>query len=171
MVGSARKRFERAEAERLVGQLSDELVAIELLGDLRAHVELLDDAAERVEHLRTHRGLFELRSVDRREVEVLEEHLVDLTANRDVLFASLLRRVALGGGRDDVLLRRGTAAVDLGATAGAFATAAGAATGAIAPVAWASLPVVGIAPGPDPYELNAIWAGACACTGWSSASR
>ena len=103
MVGSARKRSSGPRPSASSASSPIERVAVDVRRDAR--VELPDDAAERVQHLRAHRRIVELLRVDRREVEVLEEQLVDLAADLAVLVAFSLERVALRRGGDDVLLR------------------------------------------------------------------
>jgi hypothetical protein len=70
------QRFERAEAERFVGHLSDQLRFGEAGG--QAIRECLHDAAQRGEHARTERRIFGAAGLDRRHVELLEQPAMHL---------------------------------------------------------------------------------------------
>ena len=62
-------------------------------------LERAHDPAERVQDLRAERRVFELRRLDGGEIEVIEEELVNLAAERDVLAARSLLAPARSRGR------------------------------------------------------------------------
>jgi len=86
--------LERTEAECFVDELADERVAIPFRRNLV--LDLLNDAAERAENLRSHRRVVELLRVHRRKVQLLDEKLVNFAAQIDVALP-----LELHLGRDD----------------------------------------------------------------------
>ena len=75
------QQLERAEPERLVAHLLDQL------GQVRARRQVardrLHDALERVEHLRAHDAVVHLRAIEAREVEMIEQHPVQAPTHLD----------------------------------------------------------------------------------------